>query len=64
MTVTRNRLSKYDSLEEGIATMEGRRETLQRWKYYEQVRQLNNIIGAAYLFQKMLKQEEEDENSG
>lgn len=62
MTKTRNRLSKYDNIPEAIATMEGRRETLQRNRYYNQVRQLNLIIGATYLFQHILNQDKDNDS--
>ena len=63
MTETRNRLSKYDTLDEGITTMEGRRETLERWRYYQQAEQMNFLIGLGYLFKIMQRREAEAEEA-
>ena len=62
MTKTRNRLSKNHDIPTGLKNMEGRRETLQRWRYYDEVRQLNFIIGATYLFEQILNKDKDNGN--
>ena len=63
MTETRNRISKYDSLEDGITTMEGNRDALTRNRYYQQAEQMNTLISLAYTFQVVLNNEEKAEET-